>query len=601
LTLSILSSLAGIGLLAMLAQWIAWWVRLPAILFLLLAGIVAGPVVHVLNPDALFGDLLFPFVSLSVSVILFEGSMTLKFSELQETGSTVRNLVTVGALVTWFVTSMAAYYFIGFDVKLSFLFGAVVVVTGPTVVVPMLRSVRPNSKIANILRWEGIIIDPLGALLAVLAFDFYISAERQTAVLHIARLFGEIVLIGVALGLLAGFVLGQLLKRYWIPEYLRSVITLLLVFLVFAGAEELQHEAGLLAVTVFGIALANQKDVDIEDILDFKESLSVLLISGLFVLLAARIDLGAIVAAGTGALLLLLAIMLVARPLAVFLSTVGSSLSFPERLLIAWIGPRGIVCAAIAALFALRLEAMDVPEAALFVPLAFFVIIGTVVIQSVSSKYIAHWLGVRDPAPTGVLLVGAGGVARAIGKALEECELKVVLTDSNYENIRTARMEGLDTFYGNPVSEHADRHLDLSGIGKLMAMSGRSDMDVIVALNFRPVFGAQNVYELPTSGEGDVPDKHRISAKYRGRRLFGEDVNYNKIAGWLRNGAEIKSTTLSEEYDFEAYRAANAGRSIFLFALDASGRLRVFTEESTLEPEAEWRIASLVLPQEQQA
>ena len=225
-----MSVLAGIGFLALIAQTVAWWLRLPAILFLLLSGILVGPVLGMLDPDALFGELLFPVVSLAVAVILFEGALTLRFSELTEVGSTVTSLVTVGALITWGVTSIAAHYLIGFDLKLAFLFGALVVVTGPTVIVPMLRTVRPNSRISRVLRWEGIVIDPLGALLAVLAFDVYISAVNGDTYGHVALVFGEIALVGVVLGIASGFALGWLLRQHLIPEYLRSVMTLLLVF-----------------------------------------------------------------------------------------------------------------------------------------------------------------------------------------------------------------------------------------------------------------------------------------------------------------------------------------------------------------------------------
>lgn len=596
MALTVLSSLALIGLLSLLSQWVAWRLRLPAILFLLTGGIVAGPILHLLAPDRLFGDLLFPIVSLSVAVILFEGAMTLRFADLVGTGATVRNLVTLGALATWLITSLAAHYFMAFDVKLSLLFGAMVVVTGPTVVVPMLRSVRPNARIANILRWEGILIDPLGALLAVLAFDFYVSAEAATAVKAIAIHFGQILSIGIALGVVAGLTLAELLRRHWIPEYLRSVMTLLLVFVVFAIAEALHGESGLLAVTVFGITLANVPGVDIEDILDFKESLSLLLISGLFIILAARIDPQRVLAAGPGAVWLLLVVLFAARPIAVWLSTLGSDLTLQERTLIAWIGPKGIVCAAVASLFELRLEAMNIPRADLFVPLAFMIIIGTVVFQGLTSKYLAHLLGVRDPAPTGVLIVGAGEVARAIGKALLALGFKVLLSDSDYENIRAARMDGLDTFYGNPVSDHADRHMDLSGVGKLMAMSGHANLDVIAMLNFRSVFGGANVFELPTSADGQVSEKHKVAGRYRGQRLFGRDVNYNRLAGWLRRGAEIKSTRLSAQFDYDAFRRANPGGALLLFALDASGRLRISAGDTELEPGADWTIVSLILP-----
>lgn len=595
MTLSVLGLFAGISLLAIIAQVAAWRLRLPAILFLLLAGIAVGPVFGILSPDALFGDLLFPLVSLSVAVILFEGSMTLRFSELQEMGKTVRNLVTIGALVTWFITSLATHYFVGFDLKLAFLFGAVVVVTGPTVIVPMLRTVRPNARISSVLRWEGIIIDPLGALLAVLAFDFYIASASSSAWATVALAFGEIVGVGTIGGLLAGFGLGEALKRYWVPDYLRSVVTLLLVFVVFVVTDELVHESGLLAVTVFGITLANLPNVDIEDILDFKETLSILLISGLFILLAARIDPVAFMSIGMGALLVLLTVMLVARPVAVALSSMGSKLTFKERVLIAWIGPRGIVCAAVAALFALRLEALNVPEANLFVPLAFLIILGTVVIQGLSAKYLAHWLGVRDPAPTGVLIAGGGVVARRIAKALKKAEIKAVVADSDYENIRQARMEGLDTYYGNPMSEHADRHLELAGLGKLFAMSGRINLDAVMAMNFRPVFGALGIFELPISAAG-VTAKHHVASRFRGKHLFNDTLTYNKLAGWLGAGAEIRSTLLSEEFGLEAYMEANKERCVPMFAVDPTGRLRVYVSDPSFTPTAGWRMISLITP-----
>ena len=586
-----MSVLAGIGFLALIAQTVAWWLRLPAILFLLLSGILVGPVLGMLDPDALFGELLFPVVSLAVAVILFEGALTLRFSELTEVGSTVTSLVTVGALITWGVTSVAAHYLIGFDLKLAFLFGALVVVTGPTVIVPMLRTVRPNSRISRVLRWEGIVIDPLGALLAVLAFDVYISAVNGDTYGHVALVFGEIALVGVVLGIASGFALGWLLRQHLIPEYLRSVMTLLLVFVVFAISEAIAHESGLLAVTLFGITLTNLKGVEIEDILDFKESLSVLLISGLFILLAARIDVSAILTVGMPALYLLLVIMLVARPLSVFVSALGSSLTWQERTLIAWIGPRGIVCAAVAALFALRLEAEGVSEATLMVPLAFMVIIGTVVIQSITAKPLAHYLGVRDPAPSGVLIVGAGTVARAIARALADQDVKVLVTDSDYGNIREARMEQLEVYFGNPVSEHADRHLDLSGIGRVFSMSGRPYFDALASVTFGPIFGPKSTYELAISATAELTHKHQISSRYRGSQLFGERLNYSQLAGQLRQGAQIKTTTLTDTFGYQDWFESNPGATP-LFAFDTDGRLQVIADDVQIE--SGWRLTGLV-------
>ncbi len=546
---------AGIGLLAAIAQWAAWRLRLPAILLLLLFGIMAGPVSGILDPDQLLGDLLFPIVSLSVAVILFEGSLTLKLEELRDIGGTVRNLVSVGALITWAVTSVAAHYAIGFSFDLAMLFGAMVVVTGPTVIVPMLRTVRPSRRIANILRWEGIVIDPIGALMAVLAFNYVIAAQKTGALSELAGVFFIVVTAGSVIGVIFGLGLAEVLRRHWLPEYLRSPFTLLAVFVAFAGAEMLEHESGLLAVTVFGIVLTNRPGVEIHDILDFKESLSVVLISGLFILLAARIDFSGLMALGWAALIVVGIIMLVARPLAVLVSAWGSELDWREKFLIAWMGPRGIVCAAVAAIFALRLEQQGTTGSELLVPLAFLVIISTVVIQSLTSRRVADLLGVRDPAPAGYLIVGGGRVARMLGTALNEQSIRVVLADSDWDHISQARMSGIETYYGNPVSDHADRYLDLSGVGNVLCLSGRSNMDALTGLHFKAEFGQGHVFELPTSAAVDPADKHGVSGRHRGRRLFGDDVTHNQLLGMVLDGWRTKTTGLTEAFGFDEYRS----------------------------------------------
>ena len=589
----ILISLAGIGVLGIACQWLAWWARLPAILFLLLCGIIVGPVTGWLKPDNLFADLLFPIVSLSVAVILFEGSLTLKLDEIRGLGSVVRNLITAGALITWLITALATHILIAFPYELSFLFGAVVVVTGPTVIMPILRTVRPNAKIANILRWEGIVIDPLGALLAVLVFDFIISSQPGHALESILLVFGRIVMVGTILGAIAAFFLGYILRRHLIPEYLRNVLSLTLVFAVYAGADFLAHESGLLSVTVMGMVLANLKNTDIDDILDFKESLSVLLISGLFIILAARVEFYQFKEIGWQALSILAVMMLLARPLAVWVSTFRSDLKPAEKLLLSWIGPRGIVAAAVASLFAIRLEAEGYPEASLLVPLTFIIIIGTVILQSATAKYIAHWLGVREPPPTGLLIVGSGNVARAIGKALQDSGLNVILADSNWENTSQARMDGLNTYFGNPTSEHADRNLNLSGIGKMLAMTGNANQNTLASLRFKSEFGVQNIFELKTNREQTISEKHTHSTRHRGHQLFGEEITYGQIASFLRQGAEIKSTQLSDEYDYEAYISNRTEQLIPLFAIDQRGRLHIFTSEKETTPEPGWSVISL--------
>ena len=591
---NILLSIASIGVLGIACQWFAWWVRIPSILFLLTAGIIVGPVLNLINPDALFGNLLFPFISLSVAVILFEGSLTLKFEDIRGHGKTVSNLVSTGALITWLIIGYSTYRLLNLPIELAFLFGAIVVVTGPTVIIPMLRIVRPNTKVANVLRWEGIVIDPLGALLAVLVFDFIISGQQNNALGMIFLTFGKIIFSGLIIGFVSGWSIGELLRKQYVPQYLRNIFTLISVFAIFVISEMIESESGLLAVTVMGITMANMKDMDIDNILDFKESLSVLLISALFIILAARIELHELIHVGWPAIILLGIIIFVARPISVFTSSIGSDLTVNEKLMVSWIGPRGIIAAAISSLFALRLEDAGYSEAALIVPLTFVIIIGTVVIQSTTARYIGDFLKVREPLPTGLLIIGAGNVARAIGKELQSHGFKTLLTDSTWENIRLARMEGLETYFGNPVSEHADRNLNLIGLGKLLAMSGRLNLDTLACLRFKSEFGKKNIYELKTTREKHTEDKHIVSTKHRGYELFTEDADYGNLAYRLRNQAEIKSTQLSDEFTFEQYLKKYEKGIVPMFAIDDKKRLHVFVVNGEMKPEANWIIIAMI-------
>ena len=487
-------ALAGIGLVAIVCQWAAWLTKFPAILWLLLAGILIGPGIGWLDPDALFGDLLFPFVSLAVAIVLFEGSLTLRFSEIQGMEHVVRRLISIGMLLTWLVTTLAAHWLVAFPWQLAFLFGALTVVTGPTVIVPILRTVRPTAQVANILRWEGVVIDPIGALLAVLVFEFIISGKDGGALGHTFFTFSATVLTGVIIGAVCGQTLGVVLRRHWLPVYLHNLAVLTVVIGAFALSNWIQEESGLLAVTIMGIWMANMKNVKISEILDFKESLSVLFVSGLFILLAARLDLGQLQILGTGAIGVLLVMQLIARPLKVFSATLGSSLNWRERLVLAWIGPRGVVAAAMAALFAIRLQQRGYEFAELLVPLTFFIIIGTVLLQSATARPLAKWLGVAEPEPRGFLILGANPLARAIAAGLKKENFRIVLADGNWDNIRIAMLDGHTTYYGNVVSEHADRHLDLIGIGRLLALSPQSEVNTLAALRYRAEFGTKNIY-----------------------------------------------------------------------------------------------------------
>ena len=589
----VLVALSVLLLVGFGCQWIAWRLKLPAILFLLLSGLLAGPLLNWLHPDRLFGDLLFPFISLAVAVILFEGSLTLKFREIRGLERVIRNMITLGVLITWLVTAGATRWLLGFSWEIALLFGAIMVVTGPTVIVPMLRTVRPIESVANILRWEGILIDPIGATLAVLVYEFILSSGMQGGFSNSLAVFGKIVAIGVLLGGTAGYGFGIALRRHWVPHYLHNFAALGLVCGVFALSDLLEAESGLLSVTVMGIWLTNMKGFELDEILDFKESLSILLISMLFILLAARMDLDRFLDLGWPALTLFGVIQLLARPLNVQASALGSKLSMAERHLLAWIAPRGIVAAAISALFAIQLETAGYPEAAQMVPLTFMVIIGTVLLQSATAGPIAKWLKVAEPEPRGFLIVGADPLARAIGRALQENGFRVQLADQNWDHVKEAKLEGLPAYWGNPVSEHADRHLSLIGIGRLLALTPNGERNALAAKHYWMEFGANNIFTIginpPENGTADAKSAY----KHGGQRLFGDTATHEVLAGLLAAGGEVKTTPLTDEFSYADYRQQQDEKRIPLFALDPGGRIHPLTDASEVAPQADWKIIGL--------
>ena len=375
-----LIGLASVLLLGVGAQWLAWRLRLPSILLLLVLGFLAGPITGFLHPDEIFGEALFPIVSLSVAIILFEGGLTLRLSELPAVGKPMGLLISVGALITWAVAAVAAHYIVGMTWSLSVLLGAILIVTGPTVIGPLLRQIRPTGNVGTILKWEGILIDPVGAVLAVLVFEAILEGEFGQGQAAGAILGGvvETLLIGVALSFLGAAILIIFLRRYWIPDYLQNSVSLMVALSLFALSNVLHPESGLLTVTLMGVLLANQKWVTVKHIVEFKENLQVLLIGGLFILLSSRLDLQSLLAMGWREFAFLAVLIFIARPLSVFASTMGSNFENRSRIFLSWMAPRGIVAASVASLFAFELSVAGVEGAEQLVSMTFLVIIGTV-------------------------------------------------------------------------------------------------------------------------------------------------------------------------------------------------------------------------------
>ncbi|MEJ2535902.1 MAG: sodium:proton antiporter [Calditrichia bacterium] len=588
-----LIGLSAIIVLGIVAQWIAWRIQVPSILVLLVTGFLAGPVTGFIDPGNLLGDSLFPIVSISVAIILFEGGLSLHFPKLKGVEDVVRQLVSTGVIVTWVTASAAAYLLLDLSLSLSILLGAILVVTGPTVVIPLLQHLRVVNRIGSVARWEGIINDPIGASLAVLVFEVIQTSAGESVTTVILSGFIKTTLLGIGLGFVGAVIMVLFMKKYWIPDYLQSPFALMMAVFVFAVSNYFQHESGLLAVTMMGIFLANQKYVTIQHIAEFKENLRVLLISGLFILLAARLQISSLSYINLNSFIFLAVLIFVARPLAVWLSTIRSQLNWKERVFLFWMAPRGIVAAAVSSVFALALLEGNHQQAVVLVPLTFLVIIGTVTFYGLTAAPVARWLGLAKSNPQGVIFVGAHDWARAMARELQDTGIQVLLADSNYQNISSARIEGLPTYYGNILSESAIDEIDTSGLGRLIALTANDEVNSLAALHFMEIFERAEVYHLPENTKRGGT-KSEVSRILKGRTLFGNDINYDTLSNLFSDGAELKSTPLSEEFDYQDFRKHYKNSYIPLFLVDEDGNLTVIATDNTPTPEPGQTLISLI-------
>jgi NhaP-type Na+/H+ or K+/H+ antiporter len=598
--MSVLLIMATLVILAAASQWLAWRLKLPAILLLLVIGILIGPVFGLLQPNKLFGPLLFPGISLAVAVILFEGSLSLKFSELGKLGHVVRRMVSIGTLSSWLIFAVATHWITGFIWPVSILFGAVIVVSGPTVIAPILRAARPNAQVRNVLLWESILIDPIGALLAVLVFSGVIANHGNSGLWTAVELFFGTVAIGLGLGCGAGFGVGWLLSQRAISDYPHGIVALGTVFMVFAAANSLVAESGLLAVTIMGIWLANMREVPTEHILNFKESLSILLISLLFLLLAARLQLSALVDVLPWGLALYLVIQMVAQPLKLLLAyDRHEALNWRERALSAWIAPRGIVAAAGAPVYADKLASLGYPDVQFFVPLTFAVIIITVLSASFTTRPLARLLRVAETAPRGVLIIGANPFAIGVAEQLQQWDFQPLLVDDDFQQIRAARMRGLATFFGSPVSEAADREIDLVGFGYLLALSTDDDRNLIAGLRYTPEFGHNAVFSLADGSHHEKSARRRMARRHRKLLLFAPEATAEHLLERLDAGWSLKITKLSEQFGWEQYRQQFAELGFLPLFLLRGKRLLPFVAslpEDSIVPAAGDQIMALIGP-----
>ncbi len=589
--------LAGIIILGILAQWVAWRFKIPAILPLILIGLLVGPIAaEYLSADStkwiepvwngeegLFpGESLFYFVSLAISIILFEGGLTLRMREIKNVGPVITKLITLGSLVTFFGAAIAVHFIFYLSWELSFLFSALIIVTGPTVITPILRNIPLKKDVSAVLKWEGILIDPIGALVAVLVYEF-ISVDAggeftKTALIE----FGKIVLFGTTFGFTFAHALNFTINKKWVPHYLMNVFALAAVLGVFVLSDTFAHESGLLAVVVMGMVLGNSNSPYLKELLYFKESLSVLLISILFILLAANINMEDLMLIYNWNTAILFAIVVfVLRPIGIFLSTYNSSLKLNEKFFISWVGPRGIVAAGIASLFGLKLADKGVVGAEYITPLVFMVVLGTVLLNATTARLFAKLVGVFLVKSNGILIIGASKVSRLLGNYLESNGRHVVLIDSNQTNIKKAKDLGLEALNTNIYSDSLIDNIELNDVGYLMALTANSDINKFAINKFGEQFGENGSFRLVSKDEMEDDQNNPKEG------LFSQTDDFNSLNDVTNRFPSINEIDLkNKEHYSSLIEITKKDKDIIpLFIKDDKGELHILSAYNNLSTE----------------
>jgi len=590
--------LGGIIILGILAQWFAWKFKIPAILPLILIGLLVGPIYAEFISDdgskwiepiwdgkkGLFpGEGLYHFVSLAISIILFEGGLTLKRDEVKNVGPVITKLITLGSAVTFFGAGVVAHLTFGLSWELSFLFSGLIIVTGPTVITPILRNIPLKKDVSTVLKWEGILIDPIGALVAVLVFEFISVGGGGGFTKTALAEFGKILLFGTTFGFTFAHALAFAINKKLIPHYLLNVASLSTVLLVFVESEIFAHESGLLAVVVMGMVLANSRLENLKELLYFKESLSVLLISILFILLSANIDIADMMLLYTWKTAILFAIIVfVIRPIAVFLSTRGSSLNRREKLFISWVGPRGIVAAGIASLFGGKLINAGVAGAEYITPLVFMVVLGTVLLNATTARLFARIVGVFLKHSEGILIVGASKFSRLIANYLEKNGRHTVLIDSNQGNIEKSKSLGLEALSTNIYSDTLQDNIELNDVGYLMALTGNPEINKYAINKFKKQFGENGSFRIVSHDE--VVSKEAEPEE----GLFSHIHDFNKLSDIAREFPTINEMDIKDSESLKRISSLldKEENSVPLFIKNNRGELIIYRPSNSKSHEA---------------
>lgn len=590
----IIASLAIVAVAGIGAQWLAWRLAIPAIAVLLGAGFLLGPASGALQPQEIFGEMLRPAVALGVAVILFEGGLSLNFQRIAGVSKGVWRLVLLSAPIGFGLGALNGYYVAGLSWPSALVFAGILIVTGPTVIIPLLRQARLERRPAALLRWEAILADPLGALLAVFVFEGYLIYDGEHGFWPLAIR----AIAGLVIGGIGGWLLGRGLVRAfakgWVPEFLKVPLILVCVIGAYALSDVVLEESGLLTVTVLGVVLGNSRLASLEEIKRFKEAITIVLVSSVFIVLTASVEFSTLAEFGERDFFFLLVLLFLVRPLAVIFGTFGAHLSWKERLLIGWIAPRGIVAVAVSGLFATLLMHYGVEDGHRLGVLSFAVVAVTVFAHGFTLGPLARWLGLSQGGELGIVFVGSSRFSTALAVKLKSLGVSTLIVDRNWGKLRLARHAGLDNYYGDVLSEEVENLLPLEAYSALFAMTDNDDYNALVSTNFASFYGREAIFQFAPPEERSERERFRRVVAVGGRSFLSADQGYGFLESRVREGWSIKASELTQAYDWAACQEALPEGGLFLFIISANKRLRLISDAESSAPGAGAVVLSLV-------
>lgn len=571
---AILAQISWIAFFSIVAQWLGWRFKTPAIVFLLIGGFLAGPTLHLIQPEALFGDLLNPIISLAVGIILFEGALNLNFKEIREARASIRQVIVIGAPVAWVLTTLAAHYVAGLSLPVAVTFGALLIVTGPTVIMPLLKNAHLKERPASILKWEGIINDPVGAVLAILCYEFFrLQVLENVAISEFVTSTILAIIMISFFGIAIAYALSWLFNHDVIPEYLKPMALLSTALIYFVICNSIEHDFGLIGVTILGVALANMGISAIEELKKFKETLSIMLVSGVFILLTAKIDPAILFSIDWRGFVFIAVLLLVIRPLTLFVSSIGTRMSWQEVILTGWIGPRGIVCAAVAGVLGPYMVSIGYKDGEQILALAFAIVLCTVFAHGLTAKPIAEKLGLAYTGKDSLIIVGASEWAVQFATMLKNRGVDVMIADKNWHALRGARLSDVPVYYGEILSEETEYNLELARYNTLLAISNNPAYNALVCNMFIHEFGRDKVYQFLPHEEHEH-ERRQIAHTIRGRTFGQPDMDYWDIAGDYMQGWRFRASRAGNTDNIEQIRERiKAGTLKIVGQISQKGRI----------------------------